>query len=64
MFDGNFFFRLQGGMYLFQIVDWYIAAYTVFMNALIELAVIGYIYGKACYRWYVKVNAHVRLLFC
>ncbi|XP_035824773.1 sodium- and chloride-dependent betaine transporter [Aplysia californica] len=38
-------FATEGGMYLFQLVDWYFAAYAVIVNGILELVVVGWIYG-------------------
>ncbi|KAK3697426.1 hypothetical protein RRG08_031190 [Elysia crispata] len=35
----------RGGVYLFQLVDWYIAAYTVIMVGILECIIVGWIYG-------------------
>ncbi|ESP00138.1 hypothetical protein LOTGIDRAFT_173444 [Lottia gigantea] len=34
-----------GGIYIFQVVDWYVAAVTAFLVTIIECIVIGWIYG-------------------
>ncbi|XP_035825223.1 sodium- and chloride-dependent neutral and basic amino acid transporter B(0+) [Aplysia californica] len=34
-----------GGMYLFQLVDWYFAAYVVIVDSILELFVVSWIYG-------------------
>jgi len=38
-------FCFNGGMYLFKLVDWYFAAYTVIAIALCELIAVAWIYG-------------------
>ncbi|KAL8621578.1 hypothetical protein ACOMHN_026249 [Nucella lapillus] len=35
----------QGGVYVFQLVDWYIGSYTTTIIALLECIVIGWVYG-------------------
>lgn len=38
-------FITQGGMYLFQILDWYAAAFSAMVIAFLECVVLSYIYG-------------------
>ncbi|GFO30509.1 sodium- and chloride-dependent glycine transporter 1-like [Plakobranchus ocellatus] len=38
-------FAARGGVYLFQLIDWYIAAYTVVVVAFLECLILGWIYG-------------------
>ncbi|XP_069104940.1 sodium- and chloride-dependent betaine transporter-like [Argopecten irradians] len=38
-------FASQGGVYVFQMIDWYIAAYCIFVGTLLECVVIGWLYG-------------------
>ncbi|XP_005096864.2 sodium- and chloride-dependent betaine transporter [Aplysia californica] len=38
-------YATEGGMYLFQLVDWYFAAYVVIVNSILELFVVSWIYG-------------------
>ncbi|KAK0051468.1 sodium- and chloride-dependent glycine transporter 1 [Biomphalaria pfeifferi] len=40
-------FASRGGMYLFQLMDWYFAAFSVLVNAILECIIIGWIYGKS-----------------
>ena len=40
----------QGGIYLFQLVDWYIAIFAVPVFGFIECLIFGWIYGK--FRFY------------
>ena len=37
---------LQAGMYYFQVVDWYCAAFSVTLIALLECLVVAWVYGK------------------
>ena len=39
-------FLFQGGIYLFQLVDWYIAILAVPIFGFIECIIFGWIYGK------------------
>lgn len=40
-------FITQGGMYLFQILDWYAAAFSAMVIAFLECVVLSYIYGAS-----------------
>ena len=44
--DSVFCLSLQGGMYLYQIVDWYAASLCVMLTSFLECIVVGWIYGK------------------
>ncbi|XP_059164870.1 sodium- and chloride-dependent creatine transporter 1-like [Physella acuta] len=35
----------RGGMYLFQLIDWYFAAFAILLNAFLECVVVAWIYG-------------------
>jgi SNF family Na+-dependent transporter len=37
---------LQGGIYVFQLADWYVVAFALPLFGLIECIVFGWIYGK------------------
>jgi len=37
---------LQGGIYVFQLLDWFVAAFCVVLTSLIECIIIGWIYGR------------------
>ncbi|XP_021369231.1 sodium- and chloride-dependent betaine transporter-like isoform X2 [Mizuhopecten yessoensis] len=37
-------FATQAGVYVFQLIDWYIAAYAIFFGSLLECVVIGWLY--------------------
>ena len=43
-------FCLQGGMYLFQLVDWYFAAFAVVAAGLAELIAVHWVYGGYMYK--------------
>ena len=38
----------QGGMYIFQILDWYAAAFSVMVIAMLECLVCAWVYGECC----------------
>lgn len=38
-------FCLQGGLYVFQLIDWYIASLSLPLFGLCECLVFGWIYG-------------------
>ncbi|KAH9499755.1 hypothetical protein Btru_077749, partial [Bulinus truncatus] len=38
-------FATRGGMYLFQLLDWYFAAFAVLLNGILECVIVGWIYG-------------------
>jgi hypothetical protein len=48
MFD-----TLQGGMYLFQIMDWYAAAFSAMVIAFLECLVVAWIYSECCLTKYL-----------
>ena len=48
--DSNSKASLQGGIYIFQLVDWFIGSYTVTVIALLECVVMAWIYGTAVKR--------------
>jgi hypothetical protein len=37
---------LQGGIYLFQLSDWYISAYALLFGSALESIMVCWIYGK------------------
>ena len=41
-----YYFSLQGGMYVFQIMDWYCAAFAVTIIAILESIIVAWIYGN------------------
>ncbi|XP_050396471.1 sodium- and chloride-dependent glycine transporter 1 isoform X1 [Patella vulgata] len=45
MFLLGLLFCTQAGMYIFQIFDWYVGAFSVFCFGIIECVVFGWIYG-------------------
>ncbi|XP_060080387.1 sodium- and chloride-dependent betaine transporter-like [Ylistrum balloti] len=38
-------FASQAGVYVFKLIDWYIAAYCIFLGSLLECVVIAWLYG-------------------
>ena len=40
------FFSIKGGIYVFQLLDWYIAAFCIPVFGIIECVVFGWIYGN------------------
>lgn len=36
----------QGGMYIFQLLDWYAAAWTLLVVCFLEVVVFSWVYGK------------------
>ncbi|KAK6182350.1 hypothetical protein SNE40_010059 [Patella caerulea] len=49
MFLVTLIYATQAGIYIFQLVDWYIAAFTLFLITGLEAVVIGWIYGADRY---------------
>ncbi|ESP00133.1 hypothetical protein LOTGIDRAFT_141322 [Lottia gigantea] len=45
MFLGNILYTTQGGIYMFQLVDWYMASISVFIITFLECIVVAWIYG-------------------
>jgi len=43
---GRYWFLLQGGMYVLQLMDYYSAGFCVLVIAIIECFVINWIYGQ------------------
>jgi len=41
----NFFCLFQGGIYLYQLVDWYFAAFCVLIISFLECFLIAWVYG-------------------
>ena len=39
-------FKFQGGIYSFQLVDWYVASFGVPLFCILECIMISWIYGK------------------
>ena len=37
---------MQGGIYVFQLVDWFIASLTLIIVGFLECMVLGWVYGK------------------
>ncbi|XP_005093279.1 sodium- and chloride-dependent glycine transporter 1 [Aplysia californica] len=40
-------YATEGGMYLFQLVDWYFASFAMVLDGLLELVVVNWIYGSS-----------------
>ena len=38
---------LQAGMYVFQLLDWYVGAFSVITISLFECVIVMYVYGKS-----------------
>ncbi len=38
--------HLQGGMYIYQLIDWYIAAVFVPVVCVLECVIVGWLYGE------------------
>jgi len=39
-------YLLQGGIYLYQLVDWYFAAFCVLIISFLECVLIAWVYGE------------------
>ena len=46
MYQTPFLSFLQAGLYIFQLLDWYIAAFGLPLFGLLECLIFGWIYGK------------------
>lgn len=51
---------LQGGIYMFQLVDTYAASYALVIIAIFELVGISYVYGKGTTLLASRVKLYVR----
>ena len=49
MYQTPFLSFLQAGLYIFQLLDWYIAAFGLPLFGLLECLIFGWIYGKSIY---------------
>ena len=39
-------YTVQGGIYIFQLVDWFCAAYSIIVVVLAECVCVAWVYGK------------------
>ncbi|XP_069112954.1 sodium-dependent proline transporter-like isoform X2 [Argopecten irradians] len=44
-FSTGMIFTTQGGIYIFQFIDWYLTAFIIFVVAFLECIIAGWIYG-------------------
>ncbi|OWF48157.1 Sodium- and chloride-dependent betaine transporter [Mizuhopecten yessoensis] len=44
-FSTGTIFSTQGGVYIFQFIDWYLSAFIIFLVAFLECIIAGWIYG-------------------
>ena len=51
----------QGGIYLFQLVDWYTSAFALLLGSALEGIIVCWIYGKLCGA-YIRISC--ALLAC
>ena len=44
--DKIILFQIQGGIYVFQLLDWYSATFSLMVISLLECVVVTWIYGR------------------
>ena len=42
-------YTVQGGIYIFQLVDWFYAAYAAIVVVLAECVCLAWVYGELCW---------------
>ena len=43
-------YTVQGGIYIFHLVDWFFAAYSFVVVVLVECVCVAWVYGELCVR--------------
>ena len=54
-------FIFQGGIYVWQICDWYMTAFCFMLGAALEVIMVAWIYGikTTCFNYYTDVHLYV-----